>query len=331
MSKTQENKHRKPVKIKNIAAFPGVFLGVDGGGTKTQAILVDTDLQTLGEGRTGASNPLRVGVDRAVDNIRTAVDKACDAAEINRTDIVAAEIGLAGVRREDMRELMRERLISRLQVDIVEVVTDAEIALYGATDGKIGLVIIAGTGSVCRGKNAAGETATAGGWGPVAGDEGGGAGIAKRALQAVAKASDGRGLPTRLSDFACDYFRAATPDDLAMAIYSPTMTNDRIAGFTRYVIEAARSGDSVALALLDEAGCELGLAANAVIRKLDLADDTFQIAYVGGVFGAKELIFEPLLRKVHEIAPHAFLAPPLLSPTIAAAKMATKIAKAENN
>jgi N-acetylglucosamine kinase-like BadF-type ATPase len=301
---------------------PDLFIGVDGGGTKTLANLTDANLNVLGEGKTGVSNPLRVGVETAVDNIVTAIDRACDAADKPRSEIAAAEIGLAGVRRADIRSRMRDRLISRLRIKKLEVYTDAEIALYGATDGKAGLVVIAGTGSICCGRNANGEFAAAGGWGPLAGDEGGGAGIARRALQAVAKASDGRAPKTVLSELACDYFRASSPDDIAMAIYAPTMTNDRIAGFARFVIQAARDGDKVAHRLLDEAGCELGLAANAVIKKLKLADERFQIAYVGGVFAAKELIFDPLLRKVHELAPDAYLAPPQLAPAVAAAKMA---------
>lgn len=299
-----------------------LFLGVDGGGTKTHAILTNSAGEILSEGLSTASNPLRVGVENAVHQIVEAVDKACDRIGKQRADIAAAQIGLAGVRREDLRVRMREELKDELGIEKLEVVTDAEIALYGATNGAAGLVIIAGTGSICCGRNDKGEFAVAGGWGPLAGDEGGGAGIARRALQAIAKASDGRGAQTKLSDYACKYFRADTPDDLAMAIYAPTMTNDKIAGFARYVIEAARQGDQVSLNLLDEAGRELGIAANAVIKKLNLGRKKFQVAYVGGVFNAKELIFNPILQKIHETAPHAFIAPPQFPPAVAAAKMA---------
>jgi N-acetylglucosamine kinase-like BadF-type ATPase len=301
---------------------PAIFLGVDGGGTKTQAIITDENLTPLGEGLTGASNPLRVGIETAVHNILNAVNEACDDARQTKHEIATAIVGLAGVRRQDLRERMRDRLIQRLGIKKLEVVTDAEIALYGAVNGGSGLVIIAGTGSICCGRNEKGDYAMAGGWGPLAGDEGGGAGIARRALQAIAKASDGRGMPTKLSNYASSYFRAATAEDVAMAIYAPTMTNDRIAGFAKFVIQAAKEGDEVALSLLNEAGCELGLAANAVIKKLGLAETAFQVAYVGGVFKAKDLIFTPLLQKIHETAPQAYIAPPQFSPALAAAKMA---------
>ena len=125
-----------------------LFLGIDGGGTKTHAILIDNSETIVGEGFAGPSNPMRVGVDRAAENILEALNKACDNARHVDSDIDAAVIGLAGVRREDLRETVRTRLRQFLRTDEIEVVTDAEIALYGTTLGKPGIVLIAGTGSI---------------------------------------------------------------------------------------------------------------------------------------------------------------------------------------
>lgn len=298
-----------------------LILGVDGGGTKTRVVITDGRQRVLGEGDSGPSNPLRVGVNNAAANIRQAVDQACDAACVQRADIVAAEIGLAGVRRQDLRERMREALLG-LGIDLLEVVTDADIALYGATDGAPGLVVIAGTGSICCGINARGLHACAGGWGPLAGDEGGGSWIARRALQRIAQAADGRGPTTELSEAACAYFRAATPEDIAMAIYAPSMTNDRIAGFSKSVTEAARRGDAVAREIIAEAGRELGTLALAVIGRLGMERELFQVAYVGGVFTAGVLVLDTLGEAIERAAPKAYLAPPLLSPVIAATRIA---------
>lgn len=302
-----------------------LYLGVDGGGTKTHAVLIDEDKIILGEGVTGAGNPLRVGVENAIKNIFASIEKACDSAERSKGDIVSAQIGLAGVRREDLRYLIRNRFREILRIRKVEVTTDAEIALYAATEGKEGLVIIAGTGSVCMGRNAKGEMASAGGWGPLAGDEGGGAGIARRALQTIAKSSDGRGKPTKLSDYAVDYFRAGRLEDLSVAIYAPQVDNARIAGFAQYVSQAANEGDEVAQELLTEAGQELGLAATAVIQKLKLQRRKFPIGKVGSVFKSEELITKPLMEKVQSIAPKAFMSETQKSPGYAAALMAFQI------
>ena len=299
-----------------------LYLGVDGGGTKTHAVLIDGDKNILGEGFTGAGNPLRVGIESAVKNIFAAIEKATDVANRSKGDIVSAQIGLAGVRREDLRYLIRNRICERLRIRKVIVTTDAEIALYAATEGKEGLVIIAGTGSVCMGRNAKGEMASAGGWGPLAGDEGGGAGIARRALQAIAKSSDGRDKYTKLSDYAVDYFRAGRLEDLSVAIYAPQVDNARIAGFAKFVSQAANEGDEVAIEVLNEAGRELGIAATAVIQKLKMQKRKFPIGKVGSVFKSGCLITKPLLEKVNEIAPKAFMSETQKSPAFAAALMA---------
>lgn len=312
----------KKKKSRSIFKPNRIYLGVDGGGTSTRAVLIDQDQTVISEGRGGASNPLRVGVDKAVENICQALDQACDRADLSRADIVAAEFGIAGVRREDLRLSLKNRLLREMSTGTLDVVPDTEIALYGATEGKAGLVVIAGTGSNCLGQNEKGERAAAGGWGPLAGDEGGAAGIARRALQAIAKAFDGRAKPTTLSEKAVQYFRVQTVEDVGTAIYGANMTNERIAGFARYVIEAAKEGDEVAAGLIWEAGRELGIAAAAVAHKLKLEKRKFVVSCVGGIFNAKELLFAPLLETIRMTAPKAFLAPPKFPPVIAAAKMA---------
>jgi N-acetylglucosamine kinase-like BadF-type ATPase len=213
-------------------------------------------------------------------------------AKVRRSDLVAAEIGLAGAGRKELRARMREALTTVGIADI-EVVTDADIALYGATDGAPGIVVIAGTGSICCGVNARGKRFVAGGWGPIAGDEGGGAWIARRALRAIAHAADGRGPKTALTAAACSYFHAA------------------------------KAKDPVSLQIMIEGGAELGLAVVAVIRNLQMEREQFQIASVGGVFAASgELMLEPLREVVKRAAPKAYFAPPRFRPAVAAARMA---------
>jgi len=302
--------------------FPLLFLGIDGGGTKTTATLMNASKDVLAEGEAGPSNPLRIGVETAVTNILRATENACDRAGLTVTDITSATLGLAGVRRKDIRERVRESFCKRLDLKTVTVVTDAEIALFGTTMGKPGLVVIAGTGSICLGKNAQGETAISGGWGPLAGDEGGGAGIAQTALHTIAKASDGRGRKTALTERAAEYFRASGPENLIVAIYSPQIDNSRIAGFARLVVETALEGDAVATEILRDAGRELGIAACAVIKKLKLQDQKVPIGCVGSVFRAGKLLKDPMFEIVNKTAPSAYLTEPLLPPSHAAAIMA---------
>src|SRR5258706_12136481 len=123
-----------------------VVVGVDGGRTKSRAVILAADFWVLVESLAGASNPLGVGIASAATAIREAIDRACENAELRRTDLIAAEIGLAGARRRELNARMREALLG-LGIGEVVVVGDADIALYGATEGEPGLIVIAGTGS----------------------------------------------------------------------------------------------------------------------------------------------------------------------------------------
>lgn len=299
-----------------------LVVGVDGGGTKTRAVVADDETRILGQGDAGPSNPLRVGVQQSVAAIREAVDKACDAARVTRAEISAAEIGLAGARREDLRASVARAVAESLGIEPIEIVTDADIALYGATAGEPGMVVIAGTGSICCGLNKRNMKACMGGWGPVAGDEGSGSWIARRALQAVAQSTDGRAPETRLVAAACRYFHVAKPYDLLLALYAPSMTNSRIAGFSRHVVEEARAGDRVARKLINDAGKELGQMLVALIRRLQMQRHQFPIATVGGVFAAGSLVMNPMKALVEEVAPRASFTEPLMPPAVAAAHMA---------
>ena len=100
-------------KRKNTARLHNLYLGVDGGGTKTHIAIVDNDAELVCEGFAGASNPLRVGVETAVSNIIAAINSACDSVNKNRGDIVSATLGLAGVRRENNRPPRRSSWSAR--------------------------------------------------------------------------------------------------------------------------------------------------------------------------------------------------------------------------
>jgi len=126
-----------------------------------------------------------------------------------------------------------------------------------------------------------------------------------------------------MTSMASTYFHVSDPNDLSTAIYAPSITNERLAGFSRYVIAAAKAKDRIAREIIFDGGQELGLAAAAVIRNLKLERETFPVAYVGGVFdAAQELVLAPLREEVKRVAPKAYVEPPRFSPAVAAARMA---------
>ncbi len=308
------------------------WLGVDGGGTNTRAVIFrapddpDIDLTkcVVGEGRAAAANFHRVGVESATQAVTTAIILACRQANITPHQITAGCIGLAGVSHPDNHRKMYEAIETALPALNFTLETDARIALAGATAGKPGIVIIAGTGSIAYGVNQDGEVARAGGWGPTLGDEGSGTYIGRRALEAVMTAYDHRRHEeTALTEKICRFFNVKTPPELPAVIYNPDANvMPQIAQLSRLVVETAQAGDAIAIEILKDAAHELARAIKAVIAQLEMRDEAFRIGYVGGVFGAGDLILQPLREDISAFAPNAIIAAPLYKPAVGAAQMA---------
>lgn len=298
------------------------FLGVDGGGTKTHAIITDANFQIIAEAFSGASNPLRVGMDTAIRNLEAAIFDALKQAHLELADITAAGFGIAGVSHPIHYHTMKEELTHALGLENLELVTDAKIALTGALDGKPGVIVIAGTGSIAFGLNETGEDARSGGWGPTFSDEGSGYDIARRALKAIASSFDGRASKTQLATLIYKELGIKDAADLPSVIYDENTTPAQIASLARLVSEAAAQGDEVAREILARAGAELGHLAVAVIRRLRMEKLEFRVACIGSVFHAGEFILESFRREILAAAPHAVIGEPLHPPTIGAVKIA---------
>src|SRR5947208_12237034 len=175
------------------------FLGVDGGASKTAALVINDTGKSLGSGVAGPSNHLRVGIETAARNIERAVNKAVVAADVATREIVWAYCGIAGADHPAHRQEVVDSLEIFFPRGNFTVDNDARIALTGAIGFGAGVVVIAGTGSVAFGRNEAGEELRAGGWGPTIGDEGSGFAIARNGLAAIVRAYDGRGAATKMT------------------------------------------------------------------------------------------------------------------------------------
>lgn len=303
------------------------YIGVDGGGSKTAAIVIDEEGAQLGHGQAGASNHLRVGLDTATRNIERAVNIALVEAGIAIRNIHYAYCGIAGADHP----AHRQRVIDSLKIFFPRgnfiVDNDARIALTGAVGFNSGIVIISGTGSVAFGRNESGKEARAGGWGPTLGDEGSGYAIGREGLSAIVRAHDGRGRPTKMTEMLCYDYDMCTPEDLPRFVYASTTHADDIARYGKLVIEAARSGDEVAAEILERGGRELGECVLAVARRLNLTEKEFPVAYVGGAFNAGDLLLGPMRAVLAAQAPGATLIQPKNTPVEGAAMMAVRAAE----
>jgi N-acetylglucosamine kinase-like BadF-type ATPase len=296
------------------------FIGVDGGASKTAALVVDENGAPLGRGLAGPSNHLRVGIEEATRNVERAMNIALVEAGIAIRNVEYAYCGIAGADHPSHRQRVVDALRIFFPRGNFVVDTDARVALTGAVGFGAGIVIISGTGSVAFGRNAAGEESRSGGWGPTLGDEGSGYWIAREGLSAIVRAHDGRGFATKMTELLCESYDMCEPADLPKFVYAATTHIDDIARYGKLVIDAAHAGDDVAREIAE---CVLAIA-----RKLHMTDTEFPVAYVGGAFHAAEMLLNPMRLRIQRDAPGAILTQPERTPVEGAAMMAMHAAEA---
>jgi N-acetylglucosamine kinase-like BadF-type ATPase len=269
------------------------YLGVDGGGSKTLAILVDANGQERGRGQAGSSNYANLGLKRAIASIQSAVEQALQAANCH-LPVQGAWLGVSGLDRSEDHTALFPHLSALARR--VHLSNDAEL-LLSALDGAAGVALIAGTGSIALGRDVRDTTARAGGWGNVMGDEGSGYDLGRLALQAAARAADGRGEPTLLLDLILQHWQLDKADAMIGEVY-PDDDKGKIARLSTYVFQAARQGDAIAQAIVEQAASELALAALTVGKALDLPL-ALPLALGGGLLIHEADLRELVLHHIH--------------------------------
>ena len=241
------------------------YLGIDGGGTKTRCLLAD-ETTVLAKAMAGGSNIVRLGEKQAREALHTVVHAVCATANISPNQISAICIGAAGAARPEIATKIRS-ILAELATTLanIEVVGDTEIALEAAFGAGPGVIAIAGTGSILYGRDAAGHTARAGGWGFAISDEGSGHWIGRHAISAILNARD-QGLETTLTALLLKAWKLRTIDELVQhANSTPPPDFPRL---FPVVLRAADEGDSIARDLLADAGVRLANLAAIVMRRL---------------------------------------------------------------
>lgn len=289
----------------------GYFLGIDGGGTKTLAVVVDEHGTERGRARAGSSNYAAVGLELVVSHIFEAAREAARGAG-TELPVAGAWLGLAGVDSLHAHAL----LLPHVQglAENVRLTNDAELVLGGLA-GAVGVALIAGTGSIALGRDARGEARRAGGWGHVLGDEGSGYDIGHRALQAVMRAADGRGEATALLPVILREWGLAEARDILERVY-PELDKAVIARLSPLVLRTAAGGDRVASEIVRGAAEELALAASAVGQALGFDSTPLPLALGGGLLLHEHAFREEVLqalRRRQELGVVALVEEPALS------------------
>ena len=278
-------------------------LGIDAGGTKTVCLLADGDGRVRASARGPGANLQALG-ELEVEKV---LHEVMDSVLADETAPPAAIcLGIAGVDRPDDNAIIRG-IMRRIGYKApVLVVNDALAALVaGVGDDHAGIVLIAGTGSICYGRDQAGRAARSGGWGYILGDEGSGWWIGRETLSAVMRAADGRGPATSLTEGVLRHFGFSHVTELVQEVYYRDPRRRAVAGLSGVVQAAAESGDVVARQILSSAADELVLAVRSVATRLEMRGQQFPLILSGSLFRVLPTLFSEVAVRLPEVAPRS--------------------------
>jgi glucosamine kinase len=279
-----------------------IYLGIDGGGTKTTCVVGD-EQRVLGIARSGGSNIVRSGEEYARKNLQTAIKEACVEAGVSPTDVVRVCAGASGAGRVEIANVVRTAIAELVPSEVI-VVGDTETTMYAAFEDGPGVIVIAGTGSIAFGRNASGEIFRAGGWGHAISDEGSGQWIGRTAVSEVFRARD-ENRPTELLDMIRQQWNVTDMDSFIRSANSVPPPN--FADLLLTVLKAAEAGDEVAIRVLSRAGEELARLAALVIRHLFPKEESVALAMSGGVFRRAGSVRQTFREHVVKICPTAVI------------------------
>lgn len=294
--------------------------GIDGGGTKTKVECRDGHGAVLCWKAFGPFNLNSIG-EAAFEALLNEITSFLS--EIGECAALCA--GAAGVSNPQVRTLTA-RAMERAGIARWRLVGDHEIALHGALSGQPGCALIAGTGSICCGRNEKGEFVRTGGWGHLIDDGGSGYALGRDALAAVVRQWDGRGRKTLLAELVSAELGTKTPQELVAYIYGGDKS--RIAAAAPLVECAAEAGDETALEIYAQGGAELAALADATAKRLGFT--ACEVALLGGLLEHDAYLRTALLERLAGMSPGLRCVSPRQDAAAGAAMMAWDLAWPES-
>ena len=290
------------------------LIGIDGGGTKTDCAIADLSGKIIHQSAGRPSNFLVIGVEEAIENIFALIEENLFALEGDFADVKQIVIGVAGAGRDEDSLLLEKGFKDYadqegIHFKGVKVLSDAHIALEGAFPASAGCILIAGTGSILFGKDESGTIHRVGGFGRLIGDEGSGYSIGRKALNAVSKASDGRGEETLISELLNAKMNSGFSGSIIYKVYKEKLD---VASVARIVIKAAEEGDPIAEDILDEEADELVLHIRSLLIKINT--NNLNVAFSGSLIDNKNYYSDLLKRKIKSTLPKIKVIQPAFPP-----------------
>src|SRR5262245_14829527 len=298
-----------------------LYLGIDAGGTKTECA-VSNGAELLGQTTGPTCKLARVGREKAQENLQSTIRRACEAARVPPAEVQHVCIGMAGASLPDAVQWAQETIREVIPGATIYVAGDHIIAHRAAFGVSPGVLVIAGTGSIAFGRNQAGETARAGGWGPNVSDEGSAFWVGREAVTAVLHTYDFGGDNTLLPVIANAW--SVPPEDV---VRLANAAEPRFAELAISVTQAAEKGDPAARDIAARAGKALAALGGAVIRKLWPKGSTVPLALSGGVLQGSALVRQALKEAMRTEHPEAALSFTTVRPVLGALDIAAQRGK----
>lgn len=295
-----------------------LYCGWDGGGTKTEVCLTDEAGRTLASAIFGPLNPNGGSRVQVRETVRQCIRYMEEQAG-GLSGIGCLVVGMAGVSNRDAAALVEKCLAEAGWTGPFRLVGDQEIALAGALDSP-GMLLIAGTGSVCCGRDAEGRLFRVGGYGYLIDDVGSGWAIGRSILSAVVRAADSRGPATVFTDLVFDRLGITSVGGLVSWLYAPETGKRDVAALASLLPEALSTHDAVAEAIARRAADDLAELAETGWKKTGRKEG--RLAVTGSILRRIPAVRSLLEQRLRETCPGLRVLDPLRTPAEGAAGLA---------
>lgn len=293
------------------------YLGMDGGGTRTRALLCDGEGRILHSAEAGPGNLNAVG-EAALAATLQALIRDCLQHAGGRTPHSC--LSLAGAESPEVRERVHALIHGELNGP-THITSDLDAALEGAFGGTAGILLICGTGSVCQGRRANGEAVRSGGWGYLVDDAGSGSWIGRLAIGRALRQLDNRAPASALRGAILNALQITTPEEITTRLYHPPLQPGQLAALAPLVCELADAGDPAATQILNAAADELAALVHAVADALDPEDR--RVCFTGGLLDRDTALRTRLLSRLTAYAIAPAKCPPVAGAVLLARRQHT--------
>ncbi len=297
-------------------------LGVDGGASKTHALLVEETGKVLGFGGAGTANHQVRGLGPALREIELAITRCHEDAGMH----AKSDLGmfcLAGADLPEDYRMLYEALSSRNLTSRLIVKNDTLAALRSGLSRSWGVVVVCGTGFNAAGRGRDAQEIVLPGLGSISGDWGGGSALSQEMIRLVMRAWDGRCSPTLLTDLILEDLEAYSEQELLSRLYHGEIGGDRLLSLVPLLFDAAEMGDAASRELIVRMGNEVAVTALALIRRLDLLATDVEVVLAGSVFKGKgDLLIDTVSDLIRQEAPKAQVIKPKFAPVLGAVLLA---------